>query len=42
MLPSLTEFAASYDRTTKIISAVACAVLLLAGVLTQNALVVCL
>jgi hypothetical protein len=42
MLPSRTEFAASYDRTTKIISAVACAVLLLAGVLTQNTLVVCL
>jgi hypothetical protein len=42
MLPSRTEFAASYDRTTKIVSAVACAVLLFAGVLTQSALVVCL
>jgi len=42
MLPSCTEFAASYDRATKIISAVACAVLLLAGVLTQSILVVCL
>jgi hypothetical protein len=41
MLPSRTEFTASYDRTTKIISAVACAVLILAGVLTQNTLVVC-
>lgn len=42
MLPSRTEFTASYDRTTKIISAVACAVLLLAGVLTQNIFVGCL
>jgi hypothetical protein len=42
MLPSRTEFTASYDRTTKIISAVACGVLLLAGVLTQSTLVVCL
>ena len=42
MQPSRTEFTASYDRTTKIISAVACAVLLFAGVLTQSALVVCL
>ncbi len=42
MLPGRTHFAASYDRTTKIISAVACAVLLLAGVLTQNILVGCL
>ena len=42
MLPSRTEFAASYDRTTKILSVVVGAVLLSAGVLTQNTLVVCL
>jgi hypothetical protein len=42
MLPSRTEFTASYDRTTKIVSVVVCAVLLFAGVLTQSALVVCL
>ena len=38
----MTEFTASYDRTTKIISAGVCAVLLLAGFLTHNILVVCL
>ena len=42
MLPSRAEFTASYDRTTKIISTVACAVLLLPGVLTQNAIVLAL
>ncbi len=42
MLPGRTEFTASYDLTTKIISAVACAVLLFAGVLTHSTLVSCL
>jgi hypothetical protein len=42
MLPGQTEFTASYDRTTKIVSAVACAVLLLAGVLTHNTIVGCI
>jgi hypothetical protein len=41
MLPGRTEFTASYDRTTKIISAGACVLLLLMGVLTHNTIVGC-
>lgn len=42
MLPGRTEFTTSYDRTTKIITAGVLAVLLFAGILTQNILVGCL
>jgi hypothetical protein len=42
MLPSRAEFTASFDRTTKIISAMAGAVLLLPVILTQSTLAACL